>query len=617
MRTEQENISMQCKDNPKKFWNYIKNKTRASDSIGDIKYVKDDGSISLAKTDEDKANIFCKYFSSVFNIEGDSSFDTLPMYDNISDMSDINFDCDDIAKRLKKLNVNKSEGPDGIHPRVLSENSDVLAYPLKLIFEKSFSSNKLPLDWRSGNIATIFKKGSRLDAGNYRPISVTCICCKIMESIIRDNITAHLISNKVFSKKQFGFIKGRSTVLQLLKVMDIWTESLESGGQIDVIYTDLEKAFDKVPHKRLISKLYSYKINKEVIKWIESFLVNRRQRVRVNGYFSSWRQVLSGIPQGSILGPLLFIIFINDLADSCTNGSDLFLYADDAKLFRHIQSKTDADLLQKDLLDLQAWTEKWLLKLNINKCKVVSYGHQIGTNNDYYLQSEGSVSTLEHLRYIKDLGVTFDSDLKFDIHINEKINKANSVLGLIYRNFKHMSTTTFCMLYKAMVRSHLEYANCVWSPFRQQDIEKLERVQMRATRMVKQLKKYSYETRLRFLKMPTLKYRRLRGDMIHVYSIISGVHDSDSAIQFNMSNITKTRGNQFKMQARYTHYRLRGHFFSNRVIEVWNSLPNDVVSADSTNIFKNRLDKFWFNQEFKFDWKSDITGIGSRSQKVS
>ncbi len=117
--------------------------------------------------------------------------------------------------------------------------------------------------------------------------------------------------------------------------------------------------------------------------------------------------------------------------------------------------------------------------------------------------------------------------------------------------------------------------------------------------------------------MPTLKYRRLRGDMIHLYSIISGVHDTYSAIQFNMSNITKTRGNQFKMQARHTHYRLRGHFFSNRIIEVWNSLPNDVVSADSINIFKNRLDRFWFNQEFKFDWKSDIAGIGSRSQKVS
>ena len=145
-------------------------------------------------------------------------------------MLSINFDCVDIANRLKKLNVNKSEGPDGIHPRVLSENSDVLAYPLKLLFEKSFSLNKLPLDWRSGNITTIFKKGSRLDVGNYRPVSVTCICCKIIESIIRDFITEHLIRNKVFSNKQFGFIKGRSTVLQFN--LRLWICGLNLWNQV-------------------------------------------------------------------------------------------------------------------------------------------------------------------------------------------------------------------------------------------------------------------------------------------------------------------------------------------------------------------------------------------------
>jgi len=279
--------------------------------------------------------------------------------------------------------------------------------------------------------------------------------------------------------------------------------------QIDVVYTNLEKAFNKVSHKRLISKLYSYKINPGVIKWTESFLTNRRQRVRINGFFSSWKEVLSGIPQGSILGPLLFIIFINDLVDSCNNASELFLYADDAKLFRYITCNSDADLLQKDLLDIQLWLEKWLLKLNITKCKVVSYGHHLDFKNDHYLQSEGSISFLEHLDYIKDLSVTFDSKLKFDYHINEKVNKSYSVPGLIYRNFKYMSSDTFVMLYKTLVRSHLEYDNCVWSPYRQMDIEKIEKVQMRATRMVQQLKNSSYEARLRRLNLPTLKYRRV------------------------------------------------------------------------------------------------------------
>ena len=215
---------------------------------------------------------------------------------------------------------------------------------------------------------------------------------------------------------------------------------------------------------------------------------------------------------------------------------------------------------------------------------------------------------------MKDLGVTFDSKLKFNYHINEKVNKSYSVLGLIYRNFKYMSCDTFVMLYKTLVRSHLEYANCVWSPYRQMDIDKIERVQMRANRMVQQLKNLSYEARLRRLNLPTLKYRRLRGDMIQVYNIVSGKHTTNPTIDLKLSNISNTRGNMYKLQLSHVHYNLRKHFFSNRIVAVWNSLPNIIVNAESTNIFKNRLDRFWSDQEFKFDWLADITGIGNRSE---
>jgi hypothetical protein len=176
-----------------------------------------------------------------------------------------------------------------------------------------------------------------------------------------------------------------------------------------------------------------------------------------------------------------------------------------------------------------------------------------------------------------------------------------------------MSSDTFIMLYKTLVRSHLEYANCVWSPYRQMDIEKLEKVQMRATKMVQQIKKYSYEARLRWLNLPTLKYRILRGDMIQVYNIVSGKHNNQPTVEFNLSHVSNTRGNIYKMHLTHMHYNLRKHFFSIRVIAIWNSLPNDVVSAESTNIFKSRLDKFWAHQDFKFDWNAEITGIGSRS----
>jgi len=259
--------------------------------------------------------------------------------------------------------------------------------------------------------------------------------------------------------------------LQLLKILDDWTEMLEDGGQVDVIYTDFEKAFDRVPHKRLISKLYSYNINEDIIKWIKAYLNNRMQRVKINNSYSNWAQVISGIPQGSILGPLLFIIYINELPNICDSGSKLFLYADDAKIYNHILNEQDKDILQNDLNKLKLWADNWLINLNTIKCKKVSFGRHIDNTYHYNIDK----SNLENLESIKDLGVTFDSHLKFGFHINEKVNKAYSILGIIKRNFNFLDKDSFLLMYKSLVRSHLEYANCIWSPYTVTDKKKLEK----------------------------------------------------------------------------------------------------------------------------------------------
>ena len=614
IREEQREIGISSKNNPKKFWNYVKSKTKNTTCIGDIKYLNENNEQCIAKTNEEKSEAFCNYFSSVFTRESSDAFESLECKNEAEDMSDISFKIENIKMKLKHLNVNKSPGPDNIHPRILSEASEILALPLKILFESSFKQQELPLDWKSANISTIFKKGSKLDISNYRPISLTCICCKLMESIIRDEIFSFLMENNLLSQTQFGFIKGRSTVLQLLKVLDEWTESLQSGGQIDVIYTDFEKAFDKVPHKRLLSKLKSYKINGNIIKWIESFLLSRKQRVKINGVFSNWQNVLSGIPQGSVLGPLLFIIYINDLVEVCSQGSRLFLYADDAKIFKHISNDFDKVDLQSDLDSVKQWSDTWLLKLNEKKCKVISYGKEPLDKTEYFINSGIEQYQLEKLEFINDLGIIFDTDLKFNIHINEKVKKAYSILGVINRNFKYMSKQTFILIYKSMVRSHLEYGNCVWSPTRIMDIEKLERVQKRATRMIFFDKKIGYEERLKSLNLPTLKYRRARGDMIETYKIITEKYESKSAnVVFNMNKNTFTRGNRFKLFPSNNYNKIRDNFFTNRVINIWNSLPDNVVCAKTTNAFKNLLDKFWSNQEFKFNWRAEVSGTGSRS----
>jgi hypothetical protein len=606
-KKEQNKIARECKLNPKKFWKYVNSKTRYRNSIGDLVSINDQGKEEKISDNQEKANILCDYFSSVFNKK--SEITEVNILDkDVQQLNQIEIGEEDIIKRLNKLNVYKSPGPDLLHPRVLKEVRNEIAYPLKLIFECSLKTTSLPNDWKSGNITPIYKKGKKCNVSNYRPVSITSIVCKVLESIIRDSVIKHLHDNNLFSKKQYGFIKGRSTVSQLLSLLDEWTEALEQGGQIDVIYTDLEKAFDKVPHNQLLRKLKSYNLNDQIINWVKSFLTDRRQRVRISESFSKWEKVLSGIPQGSILGPLLFIIYINDLEESCSLNSNVALYADDTKLYKYIQNENDAIKLQEDLNSVCVWIKKWLLSLNIDKCKVISYGRKAPISYNYRIDD----CNLEKINEIKDLGVIFDSKLKFSAHINEKVNKAFSVLGIINRNFKYMEKNTFILLYKSMVRPHLEYANLVWSPYRKEEINKLERVQRRATKLVCSLKKLSYEERLKKLNLPTLSFRRLRGDMIEVYKIITGKYEKKD-IDLKVNNAVNTRGNHYKLYQGQSRYDIRKYFFANRVVAVWNSLPDYVVMVDSTLLFKKRLDKFWSNQAIYFNFEAPIEGVGSRS----
>jgi len=607
-QSEQTNVAMQCKTNPKKFWSYIKNKTKTSSSIGNIN-CEENGTCKLITDDEIKAEVFNDYFSSVFTKEKADLMPDFSINSGIEPLHRLHFNDSEILDKLNKLNVNKTPGPDNIHPRILYETRYEITGALKLMYETSLRTKELPQDWVSANITAIFKKGQKSEVSNYRPVSLTSIVCKIMESIVRDYIMEHFIQNDLFSNKQFGFLPGRSTVLQLLNMLDEWTDYLELGGQVNVIYTDFTKAFDKVPHKRLLYKLEAYKIGAELLQWIQSFLIGRKQRVKLNGKFSIWTDVLSGIPQGSVLGPLLFIIFINDLPEVCDQYANIYLFADDAKIFRHIQTNKDHTLLQKSIIELEKWCDNWLLPINVNKCSTVFYGRDVNVAYDYHLHSV----SLQHLTHVKDLGVTFNSNLTFTQHCAEKINKANSMLGLIKRNFIHVTTDAFLQLYKTLVRSHLEYANCIWNPYRQHLIKDLEKVQMRASRLIPNVKNLKYEERLRYLKLPTLKYRRIRGDMIQVYKLLYNKYDSNVSLHLDRSVGNRTRGNSLKLCTKRFHYDLRKNTFTVRVINIWNSLPDSVVLAKTLNTFKNKLDNFWQNQEVKYNYKASLTGIGNRS----
>ena len=259
-------------------------------------------------------------------------------------LSSIHITSDIVFNKLSTLKSNKSPGPDGLHPLVLKEAAAQLCIPFSMLFRRSFDEGHLPDDWKTANIVPVFKKGVSSGPGNYRPISLTSIVCKVFESIVREDIIKHLTSNNLLSNSQHGFLPKRSCTTQLLTAMEHWTNEIQLGHPIDVLYFDFKKAFDKVPHERLLIKLKAHGITGKLLDWIRSFLQGRKQRVTFNGVKSSWGDVLSGVPQGSVLGPIFFVVYINDLPQVLTN--HCLLFADDTKLYSCVTDDADICRMQ-------------------------------------------------------------------------------------------------------------------------------------------------------------------------------------------------------------------------------------------------------------------------------
>ena len=318
-------------------------------------------------------------------------------------------------------------------------------------------------------ITAIHKKGKKNVFENYRPVSITSIICKVMESIIRDKIINHIERNNIFADKQHGFVPLRNCMTNLLTCMESWTDMIEKGQSIDIIYTDFAKAFDKVPHQRLLRKMKDIGIVGNVLNWVRSFLTGRNQRVRVENEFSNSVPVKSGIPQGSVLGPTLFVIFINDMPEIVESMCQLF--ADDAKIFRNVSSREDCIKLQNDLDKLTEWSARWQLPFNVEKCKSLHKGKK-NSRHRYVMD----IQELEQVREEKDLGVLVDDELKFHRQTAAAVKKANAILGMLKKSFVLFDEVTLPLLYKSLVRPHLEYGNVIWGPFYKGDIKAVERI---------------------------------------------------------------------------------------------------------------------------------------------
>ena len=576
-------LAKNIKQDSKSFYAYVRSKQRNKENIGPLK----DKSGEIIVNDEIAANALNNYFSSVFTAENKNN---IPKAQHIFAGTDSEF-LDSVKiteqlvkKKLDELRTDKSPGVDEIHPKLLRELSCELAKPLAKMFQKSLEDGVVPEDWRNANITSLFKKGNKSEAQNYRPISLTSVVCKMLESIIKDEIVMHLEKCKLIRDSQHGFTKGRSCLTNLLEFFEEVTKLLDSGQPVDVIYLDFAKAFDKVPHIRLLTKIKSHGIAGKILTWIESWLKHRKQRVLLNGHFSEWGEVLSGVPQGSVLGPLLFLIFINDLETDIL--SKLCKFADDTKLGRAVGNEEEVNILRRELNKLHTWAQDWQMAFNVDKCMVMHFGSQ----NKHHEYEMGGCK-LKQTVLERDLGVMISSTGKVSKQCLVASKKANSVLGMIKRTVTSRSRDVIVRLYKTLVRPKLEYCVQMWCPYLQKDIDLLEKVQRRATRLITKCRKWSYEDRLEYTDLMPLKTRRRRGDMIEVFKMVKGFNKVDTTKFFTFTKNSRVRGHKYKLLKGHSKLDIRKHYFSNRVINDWNSLPEEVVAAGSVNCFKIRLDK--------------------------
>ena len=429
-------------------------------------------------------------------------------------------------------------------------------------------------------------------ASNYRPVSLTCIASKIMEHIITSSIMAHASDQNILYPLQHGFRSKLSCETQLIEFVDNIVKNLQNGTQTDVIVMDFSKAFDKVSHNCLIKKLEYYGISGPTQMWIKNFLANRKQKVVVQGVSSSECPVSSGVPQGSVLGPSLFLFYINDLPNNIS--SQVRLFADDTIVYLAMKPTSNNKVLQKDLDKLAEWEHKWKIKFHPQKCQTIHISRNRNPiANKYLLHGH----TLESVTSAKYLGVTINSDLKWNNHIGNITSKANRTLGFLKRNFKISSPKLKTQAYQTLVRPIVEYASPVWDPYNQNQIDKIEMVQRRAARYV--CNRYhntsSVTEMLNHLQWRTLYFRRIDTRLCMLYKIIHGYvllpHQEhltplnrSSRLHHNQAYIipySKTEYHQFS--------------FYPRTIRLWNIIPAEIVYLPNLDQFKQKVTQLDYN----------------------
>lgn len=583
IKTEAKN---QIRKDPKYFWTFIKSMRCNSSEIPDEMFFN-----SLNVQGGQKiSDLFSEYFHSTYLARRSTNptglVDPVVCHRSIGSCK---LSTSDILKSLLALDTNKGPGPDLIPPVFLKTCSSQLVEPLHLIFNKSLSSGVFPTKWKLAHITPVHKKGDLSNVANYRPISILSAIGKLFESMVQKTIHYHL--KPLFDPCQHGFLPGRSTTSNLFGYVGDISGAVEDKFEVHAIYTDFSKAFDVVDHSLLIQKLGHAGICGSLLRWCESYLQNRSQLVMVRGFKSAAQVVPSGVPQGSHLGPLFFLAFINDLCASVTSKYQMF--ADDLKLYKVIREHNDTVSLQNDINAVTDWCSRNRMVLNAAKCYHIKFTRKRHPTQAFY-HINGSLIT--EVTNIRDLGVTLDSKLDFRDHIDLIAKKGARLAGFVTRQTKFFKDIEIpVILFNCYVRSLLEYCSPIWSPSYAVHVDRLERLQKQFLYHLSFVNNLchsltTYDSRLAYFKLTSLEFRRSVADILFLHKIINGKIDSPELLEKVELIVPRScsrlhNRKTFNLPSCRTNYAQHSPLY--RMCSAYNAICHDVdIFGDSINTFK-------------------------------
>ena len=590
----------------RKWWKLLKGKlsTTTPDASGPIFH-----NGAIITNNNAKCELFNEFFvSQSYLDESSTSLPNVPPHAAIK-IEQLVVQPEYVYKILSQLDTNKATGPDGIGNLILREASVPLAEPLANLFNYCISLGYFPDIWKIANVLPLYKKDDPMIFNNYRPISLLPCISKVFERILFNHIFTFLKRNNLINKSQSGFIPGDSTVNQLLAICDKLYKCVDDGDEMISVFLDLTKAFDRVWHKGLIYKLENIGICGKLLELLKSYLHNRKQFTSINGCSSTTKILRAGVPQGSVLGPLLFLIYINDISDNLI--SDTFLFADDSSLFQRVHNgnvDVATRLVNRDLCEIERWTKQWLISINIKKTVVMLFSRKRSPSVLPPILLDGCALSIvnEH----KQLGLTFNSQLTWSNHISNITSKCNRIIGMITRYKYLWSRSALEVCYKSYVRPILEYCDILYDNCTLEDSQTVESVQLGAARLVTGGKKRtSHQSLYRELGWSTLQSRRMNHRLIKMYDILNNNTPSylNTMTQHLLpSEEIRTRSHECKRLVVYkcntVYYR---NFFTNVTVLDWNKLDTNIKNSTSRLTFKYRLGKLCDQTPLLFNHNTD------------